>query len=129
MTFVAVAMAVRGIAIALVALVVVASPQAASPSAAAGRGDDAVTRWLAIELDEVASHRTNPPRAARGLALLSVAMLEASSSQPRHRSATVTVPRLPSSATCIRIAPRPSTSSPNASARASRSHSAGRSAP
>jgi membrane-associated phospholipid phosphatase len=37
-----------------------------------------VTEWVEIELSEIASHRTNPPRSARGLALLSVALLDAS---------------------------------------------------
>ena len=34
----------------------------------------AVTPWIELELDAIASHRTNPPRAARGLAHVSVAM-------------------------------------------------------
>jgi membrane-associated phospholipid phosphatase len=34
----------------------------------------AVAPWIELELDAIASHRTNPPRAARGLAHVSVAM-------------------------------------------------------
>jgi PAP2 superfamily len=37
-----------------------------------------VTEWVELELAEIAAHRTNPPRAARALALLSVAMRDAS---------------------------------------------------
>jgi PAP2 superfamily protein len=48
----------------------------AAPAAADGRSE-AATRWVEVELAEIAAHRTNPPRAARGLALLSVGMLEA----------------------------------------------------
>ncbi len=74
----------------MTALVVVVSPQATAPSEAATRSqDDAATRWLATGLDEIAAHRTNPPRAARALALVSVAMLDASKSPPQHRSAAV----------------------------------------
>jgi PAP2 superfamily len=47
------------------------------------------TRWVEIQLDEIAAHRTNPPRAARGLALLSVAINNASRLPREHRSAAV----------------------------------------
>jgi PAP2 superfamily len=45
----------------------------ASAQAQAG-GGSAVAPWIELELDAIASHRTNPPRAARGLAHVSVAM-------------------------------------------------------
>lgn len=47
----------------------------APASAQAQVGDQsAVAPWIELELDAIASHRTNPPRAARGLAHVSVAM-------------------------------------------------------
>jgi PAP2 superfamily protein len=55
-------------------------------SAAAHDRSEAVTRWVDVELAEIAAHQTNPPRAARGLALLSVGMLEAER-VPRDRRA------------------------------------------
>jgi membrane-associated phospholipid phosphatase len=68
----------------LAALLVVATPQAA-----AKERDTAVGRWMSVELAEIAAHRTNPPRAARGLALLSVAMLEATRLPGGQRRAAV----------------------------------------
>jgi PAP2 superfamily len=49
----------------------------------------AVTRWIDVELNEIAAHRTNPPRAARELAILSVAMRDASRLPRKHRRAAV----------------------------------------
>src|SRR5262245_60986482 len=49
----------------------------------------AATRWIGLQLEEIASHRTNPPRAARGLALVSVAMLDAAGVSRGHRDAAV----------------------------------------
>ncbi len=49
----------------------------------------AVTRWIDVDLAEIAAHRTNPPRAARGLALLSVAIDDASGAPRKHRRAAV----------------------------------------
>jgi hypothetical protein len=49
----------------------------AAPQAAARGQSEAVTRWIDVELAEFAAHRTNPPRASRALALVSVAMLDA----------------------------------------------------
>jgi hypothetical protein len=49
----------------------------AAPNAAARDRSESVTRWIDVELAEIASHRTNPPRAARALALLSVALRDA----------------------------------------------------
>jgi hypothetical protein len=50
---------------------------------------DAATHWVEIGLAEIASHRTNPPRASRALALVSVAMLEASHVPPGHARAAM----------------------------------------
>jgi hypothetical protein len=60
----------------------------AAPAAARDRSD-AVTRWVDIELAEIAAHSTNPPRASRGLALVSVAMLDATRVRREHRRAAV----------------------------------------
>jgi hypothetical protein len=49
---------------------------AASQAAARGQSES-VTRWIDVELAEIAAHRTNPPRASRALALVSMAMLDA----------------------------------------------------
>jgi PAP2 superfamily len=48
-----------------------------------------VTRWIELELGEIAAHRTNPPRAARALALASVAALEAAKGPGGHQHAAV----------------------------------------
>jgi hypothetical protein len=55
------------------ALAVLLGP-AHSTATAQGGGPSAVTPWIELELDSIASHRTNPPRASRGLAHLSGAM-------------------------------------------------------
>jgi membrane-associated phospholipid phosphatase len=47
---------------------------AAVPAQAQVTGHSAVTPWIEFELDAIASHATNPPRAARSLAHLSSAM-------------------------------------------------------
>jgi PAP2 superfamily len=49
----------------------------------------AVTRWVDVELAEIAAHRTNPPRASRELAILSVAMRDASRLPRKYRRAAV----------------------------------------
>jgi PAP2 superfamily len=72
-------------AVLAVALLLVA-PQSGARDRA---GSPAVTRWIDIELAEIASHRTNPPRAARGLAITSGAMLDASRQPPAYRRAAV----------------------------------------
>ena len=72
--------AVLAVALLLVAPQSGARDRAASP---------AVTRWIDIELAEIASHRTNPPRAARGLAITSVAMLNATRLPRAQRRAGV----------------------------------------
>jgi PAP2 superfamily len=62
---------------------------AAAPQAVARDHSRAVTRWVEVQLGEIASHRTNPPRAGRGLALVSVAMLEATRAPRGHQEAAV----------------------------------------
>jgi membrane-associated phospholipid phosphatase len=49
----------------------------------------AVTPWIELELAAIASHRVNPPRAARALALVSRAMYEAASTRGGSRDAAV----------------------------------------
>src|SRR5918999_5839683 len=68
----------------LAALALVAAPHALARDRA-----EEVTRWIEVELAEIASHGTNPPRASRALALLSVAMLDAARAGERPREATV----------------------------------------
>jgi PAP2 superfamily len=54
-------------------------PGAVSAGSQRAAADSAlVTEWIELELAEIAAHRTNPPRASRALALLSVAMHDAS---------------------------------------------------
>jgi membrane-associated phospholipid phosphatase len=74
-----------GVAAAVVSLLAVVPAQTAAKDRNA-----AVTRWINVELAEIAAHRTSPPRAARGLALLSVAMQEATKVPRGHRRAAVT---------------------------------------
>jgi PAP2 superfamily protein len=50
---------------------------------AAADGSAAVTRWIEVDLTEISSHRLNPPRASRGLALLSVALRNAARVHPK----------------------------------------------
>ena len=50
-----------------------ATASAGAPATPAARPAAAIP-WVELELAEIAAHRTNPPRAARALALLSVAM-------------------------------------------------------
>jgi membrane-associated phospholipid phosphatase len=71
---------------ALFALLVLAG---APQQAAARDRTDSVTGWIDVELAEVAAHGTNPPRASRGLALLSVAMLKATKVPRGHQEAAV----------------------------------------
>ncbi len=47
---------------------------AAAPGQAQESGRSSVTPWIELELDAIASHRTNPPRASRALAHLSAGM-------------------------------------------------------
>jgi membrane-associated phospholipid phosphatase len=47
---------------------------ASAPAQAQAPASSAVTPWIQLELDAIASHRTNPPRASRALAHVSAAM-------------------------------------------------------
>ncbi|HEY6776064.1 MAG TPA: vanadium-dependent haloperoxidase [Thermoleophilaceae bacterium] len=58
----------------LAASCTVALGVAAAPAQAQVADRSAVTPWIELELDAIASHRTNPPRASRALAHVSVAM-------------------------------------------------------
>jgi PAP2 superfamily len=77
--------------LAAVLVVVAAAFLPGGMSAASGdkRSDSAVSKWIEVELAEIASHRTNPPRAARSLALVSVAMLDATGTPKGHQDAAV----------------------------------------
>lgn len=59
------------------AAVLVLAPPATTGGQQALRRDASVSPWIALQLQEIASHRVNPPRAARGLALVSVAICRA----------------------------------------------------
>ena len=65
------ARAATGWAAAIAITLVVAG---AAPAASTRSAETAVTPWIATTLDEIAANRVNPPRAARALALVSVAM-------------------------------------------------------
>jgi hypothetical protein len=83
------------VAAALLAVALLAaSPRAAASDSRPGQQaafdrSTVVADWIERELGEIASHRTNPPRAARALALVSVAMLDASRVARSQRNATV----------------------------------------
>ena len=62
------------LSLALVLALVVALGAAALPARAQVAQPDAVTPWIEFELNAIASHTTNPPRAARALAHVSRAM-------------------------------------------------------
>lgn len=68
----------KEILIVLAAATVAALAPTTAP-AAGPTGSGEVTSWIDVTLDQIAAHRTNPLRASRGLALLSVAMAEAAS--------------------------------------------------
>ena len=59
------------------------------PGASAPARREAVTQWIELELDAIATHRTNPPRASRALALVSRAMFEAAVAGGASRDAAV----------------------------------------
>jgi membrane-associated phospholipid phosphatase len=92
------------VAVVVALLVLVRAPQ----QAPARDRTDAVTSWVDVELSEIAAHRTNPPRASRGLALLSVAMLKATKVPPGHQEAAVAGAASTVLPTCTRIARTPS---------------------
>jgi membrane-associated phospholipid phosphatase len=77
--------------VAVLYLVTLAAVLAFAPSPAAENRqrpprDASVSPWIALQLQEIASHRMNPPRAARGLALVSVAMFRAERAAERGRA-------------------------------------------
>jgi len=61
----------------VLAAVLALAPPAATENRQVARGESAVSAWIPLQLQGIASHRVNPPRAARGLALVSVAMYRA----------------------------------------------------
>ena len=72
-----------------IALIIAALTLPATAAATAPARSEPVTRWIDLELAEIAAHSTNPPRASRGLALVSVAMLEAARVRRAHQRAAV----------------------------------------
>lgn len=78
----------RALVLLAVVLVVLLGP-AHSTANAQGSSRSAVTPWIELELEAIASHRTNPPRAARGLAHLSAAMYRAALANGSARDDTV----------------------------------------
>jgi membrane-associated phospholipid phosphatase len=75
--------ALHALVVGLVVLAVGAPPSAAAPDRAV------VTSWIQLELEAISSHRTNPPRAARALALVSRAMYEAADADAAAQDAAV----------------------------------------
>jgi membrane-associated phospholipid phosphatase len=73
----------------LAAVLAAILPGSATPAHSDEHGDSVVTRWIGVELAEIVSHRTNPPRAARALALVSVAMRDATRVSGGHPDAVV----------------------------------------
>lgn len=71
----------------LVALLALLSAPTAGPSATSRHvsgGTATISPWIALDLELLSSHSVNPPRAARGLALVSVAMFRAERAAPRR---------------------------------------------
>jgi hypothetical protein len=58
----------------LALLLLLALGDASAPAHAQAPARSAVTPWIELELDAIAAHGTNPPRASRALAHLSAAM-------------------------------------------------------
>jgi membrane-associated phospholipid phosphatase len=77
----------RGLLVVAVALGVVLGT--ASPGSSNAGRPPAVTPWIGLELDLIASHRLNPPRSARALALVSRSMHLAASAGGRAREDAV----------------------------------------
>jgi len=65
---------VHRLALLLVLSLILALGGASAPAQAQAPAPSAVTPWVELELDAIAAHRTNPPRASRALAHLSAAM-------------------------------------------------------
>jgi PAP2 superfamily len=74
--------------LALIGFALVTSVQAPAAPQTAPRNRSA-TEWIDLELAEIAAHRMNPARAARALALVSVAMRDAARAPRRIRAAAV----------------------------------------
>ena len=72
-----------GVACAMVALIL-APPALATPRHA---GSTSVEPWIELELQAIVANRSNPPRASRALALLSVAMDRAAAATPGSKPA------------------------------------------
>ena len=104
-------------AIAVLALTALTLAVAGSAPARSHDRATSVTRWIDVQLAEIASHRTNPPRAARGLALVSVAMQDASNLLDAIGGQRSPAQRRPFSPTSIPTARRRSTISPPVSVR------------
>jgi hypothetical protein len=73
------------LAVTMAGLLATAAPTARGEPTA----PSAVTPWIELELTAIASHRTNPPRAARGLAHVSTAMYIAALAGGPHRDDAV----------------------------------------
>jgi PAP2 superfamily len=80
---------VKSSAAALVLTTVLLLALLPSGAAAQTTANPTVEAWIEVELAAIASHRTNPPRAARGLALVSVAMHDAATEAPHAREAAI----------------------------------------
>ncbi|MDQ3875064.1 MAG: hypothetical protein M3322_05855, partial [Actinomycetota bacterium] len=57
-----------------------------APARADGAETSSVTPWIELELDAIAAHRVNPPRASRALAHVSRAMYVAARAGGRRRA-------------------------------------------
>jgi membrane-associated phospholipid phosphatase len=79
----------RALVLLALVLAVLLGP-AHSTARAQGSSSSAVTSWIQLELDAIASHSTSPPRASRGLAHLSSAMYLAALSEGSARDDAVT---------------------------------------
>jgi membrane-associated phospholipid phosphatase len=65
---------VHRLALLLVLSLILVLGGGSAPAQAQAPARSAVTPWIELELDAIAAHRTNPPRASRALAHLSAAM-------------------------------------------------------
>ena len=73
----------------LVVVVVLGAVAVTASPASAPRPPSPVTPWIAHGLEAISSHRLNPPRAARALALVSRAMYQAAAARRTARGAAV----------------------------------------
>jgi PAP2 superfamily len=72
-----------------IALAAVSALFLVAPQATAREHGNAAADWIEVELAEIAAHRTNPPRAARALASVSVAMRDGAQAPSGLQRATV----------------------------------------